>query len=278
MTIFTVPRGQARALFASLLPHAGRQSEDTPDYGRVRFAPDPDELVAWTLDGATAAAGFIDVIHHDDFEADLFDLSTGALKAALAVFRGPSDKDARQMWADQALRITVDADSVTLEEVEEIVEGRALTVERWVTHGEDRYPDVPRVLAARPDLATLAQASVTADALARFIPSAKAWDAPLLLTITGDPHRLEVRIGARLIGLCPARRRDDDDLTARARWDQAWDTRLTRHIRAQRPADVDEAVNDLRDALRDAGATVVSINGRRLDLPNDDNEDGDDDD
>lgn len=270
MTIFTVPRGQARALFASLLPHAGRQSEDTPDYGRVRFAPDPDELVAWTIDGATAAAGYIDITHHDDHEADLFDLSTGALKAALAVFRGPSDKDARQMWADQDLRITVDADSVTLEEVEDILDGRSLTVERWVTQGEDRYPDVPRTLAVHATAPDLAEASVSADALARFIPSAKAWDAQLLLTITGEPRRLEVRIGARLIGLCPARRRDDDDVRDRIRWDEGWDTRLTRHLRTERPPVVDEAAQALRDALRDGGGlAVVSLNGRRLDLPAD---------
>ena len=269
MTVFDVPRGQARALFASLLPHAGKQSEATPDYGRVRFAPDPDELVAWTLDGATAVAGFIDVIDHDDAEADLFDLSTGALKAALAVFRGPSDKDARQMWADQPLRFTVDDDSVTMEEVEAILEGRSLTVERWVTLGEDRYPDVPRVLAAPTVAPEEAEAWVTADALARFIPSAKAWDDRLLLSVTGAPvRRLEVRIGARLIGLCPVRARGEDDVRDRLQWDDDWQIRLTRHVRPPRAPDNDD----------DAPHLAVAPDVLTDDPDNPDDADGGDDD
>lgn len=232
MTDFTVPRGQARALFASLLPHAGKQSDDTPNFGRVRFAPDPSELVAWTVDGASAAAGFVDVIDHHTDTADLFDLSTSALKAALAVFRGPADKDARQMWADQPLRVQVTEDAVVLTEVEELVEGRSLTVERWVTEGEDRYPDVPRTLTTHPTDPT-GQGVVGADALAKFIPSAKAWDEALSLAFTS--RLLQVRIRARLIGLCGAIRFDDDETARRSTWAGAWDDRLTRHHRPTPP-------------------------------------------
>lgn len=235
MTVFTVPRGQARALFASLLPHAGKQSEVTPEYGRVRFAPDPDELLAWTLDGTTAAAGYIDVVDHEDGEVDMFDLSTGALKAALAVFRGPTDRDARAMWDDQLLRVTVESESITLEEVESIVDGRSLTVERWVTLGEDRYPDVPRTLAVDAPEGSASEAFVSPDALARFIPSARAWERPLLLRVLGDPpRRVEVQVGARLIGVCRSWHRDDEDLRAQALWDVAWRDRLTRHVRPER--------------------------------------------
>lgn len=233
MTSFTVPRGQARALWASLLPHAGRQSEDTPEYGRVRFAPGGTELVAWTTDGATQVAAFVDVLDHDDDGAEVFDLATGALKAALAVFRGPSDADARAMWEDQALQVVVGPDTVELTEVGDIVEGRSLTVERIVLAGEDRYPDVPRTLAVVGEPDPAAYARVTADALARFVPSAKAWGGRITATVVRDPQRLEVRVGGRLYGVCPSRPQAPEDRPV-----DAWSGRLTPLMRPATPAPV----------------------------------------
>lgn len=257
MTIFTVPRGQVRALIASLLPHAGKQSEKTPLYGRVRFAPGPVALTAWTVDGSTAAASFADVDAYEDAEADIFDLSVPALRAALAVFRGPSDADARQMWEDQPLRFTVEPEAITLEEVDGLLEGRQLVVERWVTAGEDHYPDVPRLLTvphAPTDDDTIALLSPTA--LAKFLPSAKAWETPLRLTITGQPHRVEVRVGSRFAGLCPALRRDDEDETRARKAAWAWLDRLTPHARPDSPqAAKDAAAWHLATGLRALGMT-----------------------
>lgn len=291
MTVFTIPRGQARALLASLLPHAGKHTDDTPHHGRIRCVPGADQLLAWTVDGVTAAAARVDVIDHLDGELDLFDLPVGAAKAVLAVFRGPSDPDARQMWADAPLRVTLRESDVVLEEVDDDIvdiEGRALTVERWVTDGEDRYPDVPRMLSRAtegPD--ANAAALVSAEAIARFIPSAKAWDGELLLTTTKDPHRVEVRIGARLLGICPAIARDADAREKTARSARDWITRLTPHVRPERPAEGEEAAPGLRffgaPGDPEAGADVVVIgpDGRRLSTVSDaltddpDAEDGD---
>lgn len=233
MTEFTIPRGQARALFASLLPHAGKQSDGTPDYGRVRFAPRADELLAWTVDGVTVASGYVDVIDHTDAGADFFDLSIAALRAALAVFQGPKDKDARQMWDDRPLQVLVGSDVVVLTEVEEIIEGRSLTVERWVTLGEDRYPDVPRLLSAATVDAEAPVARVSAEAIARFIPSAKAWDGEVFLSVTRDPARVEVRIGRRFLGLCPLLR--DPEVDDVAPGFRAWHDRLSPLRRPEKP-------------------------------------------
>jgi len=258
MTIFTVPRGQARALWASLLPHAGKQSEKTPLFGRVRFAPGGTELVAWTVDGATAAAAFIDVDVNEDGEADVFDLSVPAIKAALAVFRGPSDPDSRQMWEDQPLRFTVTAEAVTLEEVDGLLEGRQLVVERWVTAGEDHYPDVPRLLTV-PCLTPGPEQSValvSPSTLAKFMPSAKAWGYPLRLTVTDGPHRVEVRAGARFAGLCPAIRRDEEDESRAAKAAAAWLDRLVTRTRPIDPSAAEHAAAwHLATGLRALGMT-----------------------
>lgn len=292
MTVFTIPRGQARALLSSLLPHAGKHTDDTPHYGRIRCVPGADQLLAWTVDGVTAAAARVDMIDHLDAELDLFDLPVGAAKAILAVFRGPSNPDARQMWANAPLRVTLRESDVVLEEVDDDIidiEGRALTVERWVTDGEDHYPDVPRMLARAtegPD--ANATCLVSPDAIARFIPSAKAWDEGLLLTTTTDPHRVEVRVGARLLGICPAIARDADARERTARSARDWITRLTPHVRPDRPTDVDDAVAAFRDALEAAGGGAVELlTGEHTEQPpavapdaltdDPDAEDGDDD-
>ena len=234
MTVFTIPRGQVRALWASLLPHAGKQSDDTPEFGRIRHAPGTTDLVAWTFDGVTAAAGYVDVIDHHDDEAEVFDLSTSVVKAALAVFTGPKDADARQMWEDRPLQVTVTPAGVDLLEVEDIVEGRQLTIERLLTSGDDRYPDVPRTLTSPVLDALVPEARVSADALARFVASAKAWGGELVLTVTES--RVEVRIGRRLFGLVPKRSGDVDDAGVElARAQGRWAELLTPLIRLAQP-------------------------------------------
>lgn len=250
MTTFSIPRGQARALWASLLSHAGKQSEDTPEYGRVRFMPGASELLGWTVDGVTAVASWVDVIDHADADLEPFDLSTSALKAALAVFRGPADKDARQMWDDQDLAVDVQADTVVLTEVGGIVEGRSLTLERIVVTDDDRYPDVPRLLAHPVEAPPADTARVSADALARFIPSAKAWDGDLTLAVTG--RRVDVHIGRRLYGLLPIVRLQSPDGEPEhepAADHGPWAARLAPHVRPVKDpgADVKVALHVVRD-------------------------------
>lgn len=271
MTAFTAPRGQVRAVLASLLPHTGRETDDTPDFGRVRFLPGATELLAWTTDGITSAVAIAEVMDQLDGEADGWDLPLEAVRAVLAVFRGPSDPDARMMWDDQPLRVALTTEHVIFTEVGPILDGRSLTVRRIHPAGADNYPDVPReiVTAQRGKRSKTPTTRVDMTRLARFTPSAKAWGGRADLTVVDDPPTILIRIGKRLVGTCPTSVVSNQDRLDILPTEQAWTDRLTpllRPIPVTVPAETiaqlkAEAEAVIRAAGNDGKVTLTVVKG-----------------
>lgn len=212
MTVILVRRGDLRAAIASVLPHAGKESEDTPDLGRLRFAPTAGDLLTWTTDYGTSALAAARITSHVDGVVDGWDLSTQACRQVLAVFSGPTDKNARAMWEDGDLRIEVTDEQVVLSEVD-MVPGRTrlLRVPRILRAGEDTYPDVPRSIhrfvTARAsaidqgEYSSRADGLVSVESLSKLIPSGKAWSECVRLTSVGSVYL--ARCGTRFTGVVP---------------------------------------------------------------------------
>lgn len=264
------PRGEVRSALAAVLPHTGRESDETPDLGRVRFVAGGDELLVWTTDHRTTALARVAHPEYVGDELPSWDMPAGDVKKVLQVFRAPSNPDARSMWEDQPLRIEVGKTTVTFTEVGSIVDGQALKVARIVPAGEDRYPDVPRELATLADAIALEPAPVAvlnAETLARFVSAAKAYsgEVPLITTAAGHGlHRALVRIGQSFLGSAPAypdTRETPEQTAARNRDKRAWWLRLLEPLQRPVPVPVPAATTDdlaeqAEAILRAAGTTV----------------------
>ncbi|MGN8245257.1 hypothetical protein ACTHAM_002376 [Cellulomonas soli] len=257
MTTFTVPRGQFRALLAASAPHTGKESEDTPLLGRVRFHPLGDRLLAWTTDYTTSVVSSITIDQHRDADLETFDLQAAEVARALAVFKPPAG-DARMMWDDAMMRVRVTTEHVVFTEEPawtDVAEGRSLQVLRIVPEqGQDRYPDVPRLVveALFGQVSQVPQLRVFADHLARFQAAGKAWNAPIRLEAIENPVCAVIRIGERVVGLLPAYPDDTEKERTRDRrnvdvWVEALSP-IRRPVRVEVPADV---VTDLQDQARE---------------------------
>lgn len=210
MSALEAPRGLVRAALAAVLPHTGRESEETPALGRVRLVATGDGLLVWATDHRSSALARVE---HPEFTGDelpSWDMPAAAVKKVLQVFRGPTNADERAMWDDQPMRVELSERLVTFTEVGSIVDGQSLSVARVVPAGDDTYPDVPR------ELVTLAAAvldepaptmRVNLDVLVRFAAAAKAYsgDVPIARLTPGHvTHRVLVRIGRAFVGSAPA--------------------------------------------------------------------------
>lgn len=273
MTVIEVPRGELRAALSAVLPSAGRESEQTPELGRVRLHPSPEALLVWATDNLTTALARIEHPEYFSEVLDTWDMPASAVKKVLQVFMAPSNPDSREMWNDQMMRVEVGEHQVTVTEAGSLVDGQSLTVPRVVTTGEDRYPDVPRVLTALGDR-TLeepgASVRVNMVALARFASAAKAYSDVLPIVQLVPSHGsglLLVRIGEAFVGSVPAYPTADergDTLAARAvviREQTGWWSELLTPLHRPTTIRVDQAtVDDLTRqaavALADAGDAV----------------------
>ncbi|UJP39350.1 hypothetical protein [Cellulomonas palmilytica] len=264
MTRFTITRQDARGLLLATAPHAGRETDDTPLLGRVRFVPTGDAVFAWCTDYATAVVAHA-AVEHEDGDLEPFDLPVGEVRAALAVFTPPSG-EARMHWCDELLRIEVTREHVVLTELGHFLDGRQLRVQRIVpANVADKYPDVPRLLLdALEGVPSHGDAyRVKAKYVARFNAVA-AWynDASLRLHGVDDPATVLVRLGATVLGTVPAWLLRDDARDAERTDLATWRTGLGP---LRRPTDVDvpeSVVDDLREtarALRAAGVTDITV-------------------
>src|SRR5690625_3047989 len=116
VTALCCRRGEVRAALAAVLPHAGKATDDTPDYGRVRFHAGADELLAWTTDGFTAATARMTIDEHLDDELDEWDMSVHDVKAVLAVLKRPGNADERSVWDSAECRIELTGKRVSFKE------------------------------------------------------------------------------------------------------------------------------------------------------------------
>ncbi|MCR6706513.1 MAG: hypothetical protein NVV66_18120 [Cellulomonas sp.] len=264
MTSFTLTRGDARALLLATAPHAGRDTDDTPQLGRVRFVPTGDAVLAWCTDYATSVVARALVDHdHDDVTA--FDLPIAEVRAALAVFKPPAG-DARMHWLDELMRVEVTSEHVVLTELGQLLDGRQLKVSRIVPANDaDRYPDVPRLVAdSLTGVPTTGNAyRVKAEHVARFTAIAAWHGTPVRLHGVDDPSSVLVRIGTAVLGLVPAYPVSADHRDTERQDLGAWRSDLEPLRRPER-VEVSEAVTEaLRDQaaeiFRGKGVTVVNL-------------------
>lgn len=247
MTALACRRGEVRAALLALLPHAGRASEQTPDYGRVRFHAAADELVAWTTDGTTSAVARMAIDEHLDDELDQWDMTTHEIRAALAVLKRPTNPDEQSIWDDAECRIDVLGKRVRFTETGDLFGGRDVAVGRLPQC--QNYPDVPRAIhdvitGARLDTPHV---GVRGDLLARFATSAKPYEGTLILRASADPGALLVVIGSKFVGELPTRVAAGvfTPEAAEAR-EGYWDTLLTPLRRPVVPQVPDDVVDRLR--------------------------------
>lgn len=272
MTALEVPRGLLRGAIGSVLPHAGTETEHTPQLGRLRFHVLDDAVLTWATDHRSSAIARTVVDEHLDDGADGFDLPAGEAKKVLQVFTPPpASSSARGMWMDAPLRVEVGEATVTFTETGGFLDGQSLTVRRVIPIGDDRYPDVPRLVHAQlaEARASIAHSPAMLDAtvLARFAAAAKAYDAdlPFMRLLTPDSTDVAlVQIGHVFLGALDRRvdpDRDHDRIRAvSARWE---DTLAP--LRRPEPVVIDQALTDeLVDQAKKALAAEADRNGVKL--------------
>lgn len=274
--IVLVRRGDLRAAIASVLPHAGKESEDTPLLGRLRFVPTAERLLVWATDYGTSALADARITSHVDGDLESWDLSTQSCKQILAVFQGPSGVDARMMWEDGDLRIELTDEQVILAEVDAIPgRSRLLRIPRVLTAGEDGYPDVARTIRAALALLeadgswALAEevrdGVISVESMTKLVGSGKAWDSAVRMTRCGRNYLARCagdRFAAVVPNLAGGHREEAERQTANARDDAArrtWMEVLEPLLRPLAPApppkDVVDDLTDQAAAIIAAGAT-----------------------
>lgn len=232
-TIVDVPTGMFRAALAAVVPHAGKDTDDTPLQGRVRIHLTATHLVVWATDMVTSALARVEITEHHTGELDGCDLPVDSVRKVLAVFTPPSHPDSRSVWVDEPLRVEIDDHHVTVTEVGSIVQGEKLTVTRLVPAGEDKYPDVPTLLSGLVVLATddsdghLARPDMSA--MARFTAGVKAYAStfgsrPLLYVLPAGDRAVLTRIGNLFLGSCPSQPEEPEKAATGTRW---WTGELT---------------------------------------------------
>lgn len=255
-----VPRGALRAGLAAVQPHMGRDSDDTPGLGRLRCLAAGDSLLIWASDRLTSGLARIQGPEYLSDELCGWDLPASAVKKLLAVFRPPSNVDARQMWEDAQFRVDVSATLVTVTEVGSLVSGESLTVARVVPYGDDTYPDVPRelttlaaTLGSRTGPLPSPMALIDPSLLARFVVAERTSGGSHLAVHTGDRlERVLVRVGHDFLGSAPAYPGDQTpaELTAHVREQTGWwASQLIDH---QRPLPVRLSPAEADDLTRQA--------------------------
>lgn len=273
--IVLVRRGDLRAAIASVLPHAGKETEDTPMLGRLRFVPTEQHLLVWATDYGTSALAAARITSHVDGDLDTWDLSTQTCKQALAVFQGPTGAEARMMWEDGDLRIELTDEQIILAEVDTIPgRTRLLRAPRILTAGKDTYPDVARTirttLAHLDDADTWALAAevrdgvISVESMTKLVGSGKAWDSAVRVTKTSSGYL--ARCGPRFTAVVPnlaaqhveeaerATKRARDDATRRT-WMEVLEPLLRPLAPAPPPKDVVDDLTDQAAAIIAAGAT-----------------------
>ncbi len=261
MTALACRRGEVRAALAALLPHAGKASDDTPDFGRIRLRACGDELLAWTTDGFTSAVARMTVDEHLDDELDEWDMSIHEVKAVLAVLKRPGNADQQSVWDSAECRIELTSKRVRFKEEGDLFGGRDVAVHR-LEH-VPTYPDVPRGLHVGLTTGPPEHpfTNVRTDLLARYVTSAKAYDDVAVIRST-DAYSLILTIGSHFAGQVRTMRLNPDDS---ARYEGAWADTLA-PLRRPLPAEVpDDVVDDLRDQaaslLREGSGFLTVVRG-----------------
>lgn len=244
MTDLSCRRGEVRAALSALLPHAGKATDDTPDFGRIRLRAGGDELLAWATDGFTSAVARMTVDEHRDDELDEWDMSIHEVKAVLAVLKRPGNANEQSVWDSAECRIRLLGRRVRFTEEGDLFGGRDVTVNR-LEH-IDTYPDVPRglhaVLTAVPPHHP--HTNVRTDLLVRFVASGKAYDDTVVLRPSADPASLLFTVGNHFTGQLRTMSINANDA---ANYEGDWATRLAPLRRPVAPIVPADVMDNLRD-------------------------------
>jgi len=209
MTLFTIRRGDLTAALAAVLPHAG----DEHPFGTLRFTPGEKTLRVWATDGTTAATAKVRVFEHlyGQTGRDVFDLAVVDAVNVLQVFRAKGGKDEKSIREADEIRVDVGAldGQVEFAEAGQLLEGTKLQVPLITRVGEDRYPNLPAIMAhalAQPPGQLVWRASEAR--LRSFLAAAKAYDDMLVVTPHGQA--LVFTVGPWFVGLYSAGRIDEE--------------------------------------------------------------------
>lgn len=271
MTAFTVRRGDLTAALAAILPHAG----DENPWGTVRFAGDQTGVRVWATDGTTAATARVALYEHHGFVGGaVFDLGVDDAGNVLQVFRARGGRDERMSREADEIRVDVAAGAGQVRFAEDgaLLDGTMLEVPVITRVGEDRYPNVPAIMAH-----VLSQPhehdgwKLSADRLRSFLAAAKAYDQMLELTL--HDRALAFTVAPWFVGVYLAGRLDEAtraELTEHvADWSTdlaAWgEPRRSPYVKDPKPADGDQAPATIAEVRTMAGA--VTFMGRGIPDP-----------
>lgn len=219
----TVDLTPIRVGLKAIVPHVAR-SKDLAALQTLRFHLGHEYLTLSATDGfTTAAAVLLPVVEHGpDGEVGTWDMTARDAKDLLTLFPVTRDTDENQT---SALRFRVDEDTIEIQDVGGLFEGKRVTLP---SHDVDDFPDLPAALAvvledaARPKVDGF---TLPANGLGKFLAAADAYgelDVFVLPRKAAAKTTFVIRGGNRFIGML--RGHDDDaDLTA---VQQAWLDRL----------------------------------------------------
>lgn len=245
-------RGDVRAALLATVPHAPSDPDHLSSRIRLAFV-DAETLVVSACDGTTGGLARVTVSGIDAMSGALptFDLPLDSVKDLLAVFKPPSNADARQAWNDEDLRLELTDRDTTWTESGAFVDGKALTVARLAPLPDDEtaYPDLPAVLGHYIAAAHRVDHDVTVNPnlLARFVAAAKAYAGDTVIwRHVYAPRGLVVHIGRAYIGLLLTIHDDTTEEQAKRNRDRMAETLDVWAVRLRALARTDEAARRTR--------------------------------
>ncbi len=218
-----------RRALQSVIPHASNDA-NTPSICGVNFTATRDNLYLTATNRYTLGHAIASVWEGQrltgDPNDDSFMLTTDVARELLALFKSGGNSPDEEIG--EALRITVDDESIRFLDVGGLFPGKLLQIPRQETE------PFPVKWASRLSAALNAEV-VVPDRLATqgkylrlFAAAGAAYGEPLLIEPTGDVSQILISCGESFLGLLmPVRASDETDLASKLQeWRQGWQNRL----------------------------------------------------
>ncbi len=222
VTAVTVQTVDLRQAVQAVVAHASTDPEDVR-LCRVRFVVDGQNVQVFATQGFTCGLSIVSVLDNHDGELAGWDLTPGACKDVLAMF-----KVSRDVIEDATLRFDVQGQDVHVQDVSGLFPGKAITLPRLPDH--ELFPDVPGILGQLVHQANwyLEEGLATSGAwLPSFVAASKAYrEAVFVSPAAAGRPRFLVQVGESFIGMLLASQDDEQSSRLRGYRDQDWPRRL----------------------------------------------------
>lgn len=199
MTDVTVNTVDMRQALQAVVAHSDN-SKDSDRLVRVRLSVTAQNVEVTATQGYTAGLAIVSVLDNEDGELGSWDMSPGACKDILAMFKVPADLE-----EDAQLRFQVTGEHVEVQDVGGLFPGKAIVLPRMPDH--DQFPDLAGIIGQTlhtPRWELRDGVATSGPWWATFVAATKAYRKSMYLSATptaGNRSRLIVQVGESFIGM-----------------------------------------------------------------------------